>query len=91
MMITGIIIMVECNQGINYQANVAGARREITSYFGTKSIVEYDEDFPCIAVKGEVSQEDINLLEKKFDHIRFLAIQGEKDKMTDISESIIHI
>ena len=92
MKITGIIILVECtNPSIQYKAHVYAMRKVITEYFGTKSVIEHDEDYPVIALKCEVTQDDINLLEKKYDNIRLLAITGDKEKIDSMSDSIINI
>ena len=92
MKITGIIILFETsNPQLNYRAGVLQAKQELKNYFGSRSIVESDEDMPVFAVNCEVTEEDLSKLENKFASVRFLALQGDPDKIKNMSERIISL
>lgn len=92
MNITGIIIMFETsNPQFNYRAGVASVQNELTRYFGVKNIEDSAEDMPVFAVSGEVTEEDLKKIESKFTGLSLLALQGESDKIKNMSERIISL
>lgn len=91
-MLTGIIIIFETsNPQFNYRSGVASVKNELTRYFGIKNIEDADEDMPVFVVSCEVTEEDLKKIESKFTGLSLLAIQGEKDKVSNFSERIIQL
>lgn len=91
-MLTGIIIIFETsNPQFNYRSGVASVKNELTRYFGIKNIEDSDEDMPVFVVSCEVTEEDLKKIESKFTGLSLLAIQGEKDKVSNFSERIIQL
>lgn len=92
MKITGIIILFDTsNQQFNYRSGVASVKNELTRYFGIKNIEDSDENMPVFAVSCEVTEEDLKKIESKFTCLSLLALQGESDKIKNMSERIISL
>ena len=66
---TTIVILVDCdNSNIVYPAAVSEVKQSIISYFGKRSIECNAESLPTITLNCEVSQKDIDYLNKEIDH-----------------------
>lgn len=69
MNLTTIIIMVDCdNSNIVYPAAISEVKQNIITYFGERSIECNTISFPTITLNCEVTQKDIDYLNKKIDH-----------------------
>ena len=69
MYLTTIVILVDCdNSNIVYPAAVSEVKQNIITYFGERSIECNVESLPTITLNCEVTQKDIDYLNKKIDH-----------------------
>ena len=69
MYLTTIVIIVDCdNPNIVYPAAISEVKQNIISYFGKRSIECNAESLPTITLNCEVSQKDIDCLNKEIDH-----------------------
>jgi hypothetical protein len=69
MNLTTIVIIVDCdNSNIVYPAAVSEVKQHIITYFGERSIECNAVSIPTITLNCEVTQKDIDYLNKKIDH-----------------------
>lgn len=75
-----IIVIPEINENINLAASIKKAQTEIVNYFGTKS-AEADEYIPMVKITCDITQEDLDILNKKIDLscITLIAILAEEN------------
>ena len=69
MYLTTIMIMVDCdNSNIVYPTAVSEVKQNIITYFGERSIEVNAASLPTITLNCEVTQKDLDYLNKKIDH-----------------------
>ena len=76
MYFTTIVILVDCdNPNIVYPAAISEVKQSIISYFGKRSIECNAESLPTITLNCEISQKDIDCLNKDigYESIHILA------------------
>lgn len=75
-----ILILPEINMNVNLAASMKKAQNEIVNYFGTKSAIA-DECVPIVKITCEITQDDMDFLNKKIDLscITLIAVLAEEN------------
>lgn len=75
-----ILILPEINMNVNLAASLKKAQDVIVSYFGKKFAVA-DDNYPYVKISTEVTQEDIDTLNREIDLtcITLIGVLGEEN------------
>lgn len=87
-----IIIIPEINMNLNLAASLNRACDEIVIYFGKKSAKRV-LDQPIVEITCDITQDDINTIEKELDLgcITLLAFLGDENTADKLNGSIIDL